>query len=254
MKESLMLNISLGKDKISSFTKPLNALMQTITNDDGGIILNFDQKSKECNVYVKKDSIGTLIFLKYKAALLQDMQIDKDESIGVMKISDFVKYFSIIDDSKIQMKYENSSFALNGDDSECSFRTADVDMIKEGLKNFKGATYFAEIAVDSKFDKLSKAMNVLAEEDCVFIKGSASESTVTFTVRSSGVELNKFCLKVITPVTQDFEIPYNKDILQTALNAPASNIKLSLAERFVSICADCDEFSMTYYIAKKAIK
>lgn len=253
-----MFKGTLTKDKKADFVKVLGAVANFITDEDGGIIINLDKEKSEANIFAKKDSAGTLIFVKYNSPMFSGFTIDQDEKVGVMKINDFIKYFSVIDEDKVDISFKDHVFSINGSDkdegSEISFRTADVDLIKEGLKTFKGTTWFTELVVDEKFDKLKTAIDVLKEEECVFIKGSAQQGTVTFTVKSSGVEINKFMFTLKADVTQDFDTPYSKEYLQNVLRMPTKTVKISVADRFISVAGATDNYSITYYLARKTLK
>lgn len=253
-----MLTGTLAKDKKVDFVKVLGAVANFITDDDGGIIINVDKEKLEANIFAKKDSAGTLIFVKYNPSMFTGFTIDKDERIGVLKINDFIRYFSVIDEDKVIIKFDNNDFSITGADSgaesSISFRTADVDLIKEGLKSFKGTTWLSEIIVDEKLDKLKTAMDVLKDEECVFIKGDAKQGTVTFTVKSSGVEINKFKITLAATVSQDFDTPYSKEYLQNVLKMPTKTVKIMVADRFISVYGVTDNYSITYYLAKKTLK
>jgi hypothetical protein len=250
-----MIKTKFNKDTIRSFTKPLNALTNLINDEDGGVIVNFDKENKTASISVKKDSSGFVGFVKYKTEAFRDLEIDKDEKVGILKIGDFIKYLSIVDDDDTKLEYDNNNVGISSGDSEFSFKTADVDMIKDGPKTFKGFTFIAELPIDEKFEKLKKAISVLSNEDCVYIKGSATDSTITFTVKSSSMEINKFNIKIAAPqVTSDFEIPFNKEYFSNALSIPVDAVKLSLTERFLSVSGETKHYSMAYYIAKKTIK
>lgn len=249
-----MMKIVLNQEKIKAFCKPLIALMNTIKDDDGGVILNVDKDTNEISISAKKDSVGTVIFVKYKKELFEGAEMDKDEHIGILKLSEFVKFFSIIADDKTELLFENNKFTVTSGSDDLSFKTADVDMIKEGPKTFKGASWFSEIPVDSKFDKLNRAMSVLNNEDCVYIEGDKDSGVVTFTVKSSNIEINKFSSKIMSPVTQNFEIPFNKEYLTTALAIPTDTVKLAISERFINTQGETKYFTISYFVAKKTVK
>jgi hypothetical protein len=248
------MKIVLNKEKIKAFCKPLMSLMNTIKDDDGGVILNVDKTTNEITISAKKDSVGTVIFVKYKKDLLEGIEIDKDEQIGILKLSEFIKYFSVIDDDKTELLFDNNKFVLSNGDANLSFKTADVDMIKEGPKTFKGASWYSEVVVDSKFEKLNKAMAALNNEDCVYIEGDKDSGVVTFTVKSSNIEINKFSTKIMSPVTQNFDLPFNKEYFTTALSIPTDSVKLSISERFINVQGETKYFSISYFVAKKTIK
>lgn len=249
-----MFKLVADKVKINHFIKPLQSLASFIKDDDGGIVLNFDKEKLESNIYVKKESDGVLVFVKYKKELLENLEIDKDEKVGVLKLSDFIKYFSVIDDDKTEISFENNNLSIKTDNADITFKTADTDMISEGLKNFRAVTWLSEIVIDEKFDKLKKAMNVLGNEDCVYIKGDVSLNKLIFTVKSSSLDINKFTIKIDSQVTKDFELPFNKEYLQIALACPSQTTKLFIGERLICINADNTYSNLTYFIAKKAIK
>lgn len=249
-----MLKIVLNQEKIKAFCKPLVSLMNTIKDDDGGVILNVNKDSGEITISAKKDSVGTVIFVKYKKELFEGAEIDKDEQIGILKLSEFIRYFTVINDDKTELVFDNNKFTVSSGEDNISFKTADVDMIKEGPKAFKGASWFSELIVDSKFDKLNKAMSVLNNEDCVYLEGDKDSGVITFTVKSSNIEINKFSTKIVTPVSQNFEIPFNKEYFTTALSIPTDTVKLSISERFINAQGDTKYFSMSYFVAKKTVK
>lgn len=249
-----MMKIVLSKEKIKAFCKPLQSLMSVITDDDGGIILNVDKATNEISISAKKDSIGTVIFIKYNKDLLEGVDIDKDERIGILKLSEFIKYFTVIDDDKTELVFDNNKFVLSCGDANLSFKTADVDMIKEGPKTFKGTSWLSELEVDSKFEKLQKAMSVLSNEDCVYLTGNKDDGAITFTVKSSSMEINKFNTKVLTAVSQDFELPFNKEHFISALTIPTDTAKLAIGERFINVQGTTKYFSYSHFVAKKTIK
>lgn len=249
-----MMKIVLSKEKIKAFCKPLQSLMSVITDDDGGVILNVDKTTNEISINAKKDSIGTVIFIKYNKDLLEGVEMDKDEKIGILKLSEFVKFFSVIDDDKTEMVFNNNEFAISCGDADLSFKTADVDMIKEGPKTFKGASWLCELEVDEKFEKLKKAMSVLSNEDCVYLAGDKDDGALTCTVKSSSMEINKFKTKIITTVTQDFDLPFGKDHFMSALSIPTDSVKLAIGERFINVHGTSKYFSYSHFVAKKTIK
>lgn len=248
-----MFKLTFNKEKIRAFTKPISALTSVISDDDGGIIINFDKEKKDGLIAVKKDAYGMIILIKYKPELFDNIVIDKDEKVGVLKLGDFIKYFSIIDDDNTAIEFADNTFNIASNESNFSFKIADTDMIKEGLKNFKGATMLTELEVDAKFDRLKKAMGVLSTEDCVYIKGSVADSNLAFTVKNSNMEINKFNIKIPATVTKDFESPYNKELLSMAFDLPTDTMKVALAERFISFVGESKYYTISYFIAKKTL-
>lgn len=249
-----MMKVTFNKEKIRAFTKPLSALTSVVTDEDGGIIINFDKEKKDGLIAVKKDSYGMIIIIKYKPELFENMDIDNNEKVGILKLGDFIKYFSIIDDDATEVVFKDNTFTITSNESDFSFKIADTDMIKEGLKNFKGAAVLTEMDVDAKFDRLKKAMGVLSTEDCVYIKGSSADSNVAFTVKNSNMEINKFNIKIPATVSSDFDSPYNKELLSLAFGLPTDTLKLSVAERFISFVGESKYYTMSYFIAKKTLK
>lgn len=249
-----MFKIKLHEDKLDLFLKPLNALTNIISDDHGGIVINLDKEKLEANIYAKNDSMATLAFIKYKSDMFTGAELDKDEKIGVLRLADFIKYFSVLDSKEIELFFDNNTFSLTADDSDISFRTADIDMIKEGPKNFKGASFIAEIEIDDNFNKIKKAMSALHEENCVFISGKSSENKIVFTVRDGTNELNKYKLKVTTTLSQDFEIVFSKEIFNIAISVPGDKKKLHISERFAMVVGETDLYTMTYFIARKVVK
>lgn len=250
-----MFKGSLGKDKIAAFMKPLSAITSFISDEHGGIVLNVNKEKKEANVRIVKNN--TLLFVDYTKEIFGNFDITQDEKIGILKVPDFIKYFSVINDEKVDLRYEDSSKELfiSSDNSEISFRTADTDIIKEGPSKFGGSSWVTgDIIIDAKLDKLQKAMSVLAAEECVFIKGSAADSSLSFTVKNSGVALNKFSLKISASVNTDFDAVYNKELLQLAFSLPATEKKFIISSRMMMIEGKTPDYTLTYFIARNTKK
>lgn len=239
------------KENLEAFVGPLKSLADVM--GDEGVVLNVLAKEKTVQVFALNNSAGTLVYVKYDPKLFEGFEFaDEDEKIGVLKVGDLVRYFSVLDESGVQLSFLDKTLAISHEAGNLSFKTADPDMIQEAPKTFKGATWLAEVDVDSKFSKLNKAMGVLAGEDCVFVTGSSSKGKIVLNVRSGNVEMNSFKLEVVAPVTNDFETAYRKDILQLVFRTPAESIKVSFSERLARFECANTLCSLTYFVAKKS--
>jgi len=236
-------------EMISSFIGPLKSLSDVM--QDNGVVLNVNAQEKTINVYALNSSLGTLVYLKY-VGLFDNFEFAKaDEKIGVLRLGDFVKYFSVLDEAGASIEFVDTVFSINHNSGKMSFKTADPDMIDQAPKSFKGTTWYNETAVNQSFGKLNKAMNVLANEDCLFVKGT-TDNKIEFTVRSSSVDINSFKIQVDTPVSADFESLYRKDVIQMVFRTPCDSISVSFAERLARFDCKSKNYELTYYVAKKA--
>lgn len=243
------------REKLKAFIDPLVAASAIMA--DNGVILNAVTADKSVQMFAHNTDAGTLIYLTYPKELFDGFTFAAtDEKIGIMKLSEFIKYFSVIEDDGVAMDFENNKFSLSYNTEHLSFKTADADLIKEAGKNFKPASmkWFSEVEVDKKFTKLIKAMNVLSNEDCVVVSGSKADSKVTFTVKSSTVDINNFKFEVDAAVTEDFSYPYIKNIFQLILATGSEKIKMSISERLIMFDCANKYSSMKFFLAKKVSK
>ncbi len=249
-----MKGIFETKEHVSAFTDPLNSLSKII---EDGVVLNVSAADKTISIYALNGPSGTMVHVTYKE-LFNNFDITQDEKIGILKIPQMVKYFSILEQEKVNMQFENNVFSLANSLGSVNWKTADSDMIKESPKTLKAITWWSTVTVDSKttskFKTLLKAMSVLSEEDCVYVKGDKTAGTVTFIVRASGIEINSFTLDIPTQVDADFDTFYRKDVLEKALNTPSDSIMLSFSERMARMECKSKYVDITYYIAKKTSK
>jgi hypothetical protein len=237
-------------EKITAFITPLKNLGDVM--GDSGVVLNVDKEEKTINIYAINSSAGTLIYLKYIGGLFDNFTFaDQEEKVGVLKLSEFVRYFSVLDDAGVSLEFEDNLFSIKHDGGALSFKTADPDVIKQAPKTFKGSTWFTEFEIDSRFSKLHKAMNVLANEDCLFVNGVKDTNKVTMTVKSETIDINSFKVAFDNPVVQDFNSHYRKDVLQQIFKTPSESIKVSFADRLAKFECKSKFFEMTYYLAKK---
>jgi hypothetical protein len=219
---------------------------------DCGVVLNVDKEEKTINIYAINSSVGTLIYLKYVGGLFDNFTFaDQDEQIGVLKLSEFVRYFSVLDDAGASIEFDNTLFSIKHDGGTLSFKTADPAVINQAPKTFKGSTWLTEFEINSRFSKLHKAMSVLSNEDCLFATGIKNDNKVTMTVKSATVDINSFKVTIDNPVTQDFECLYRKDVLQQILKTPSDSIKVSFSDRLAKFECKSKYYEMTYYVAKK---
>jgi hypothetical protein len=236
--------------KLNAFLEPLKNLSSLMGEE--GIILNTSSVDKNIAIYAQNTANGILSHIKYKSDLFDGFKIETDEKIGVLKVGEFVKYFSVLDDDNVKIAFTDNTFSISHDLGNLSFRTADASMITEAPKTFKGAGWFVETEIDQKkFSKLKKAMSVLSNEDSIFVSGVQSTNKVTFTVRSSNVELNTYKLVIDAPVAQDFETAYRKDIWQLILSSN-NNIKASFGQKLVKFDIKTEYSDVIYFVAKKS--
>jgi hypothetical protein len=243
------------RDKLQAFLSPLQSAA-TIMHENG-VILNAVVADKNVQMFSLNNEVGTLIHLIYNKELFDGFTFgDTDEKIGVLKLAEFIKYLSVIDDDGVNINYQNNKLTLSHNSEALSFKTADPDMIKEAGKTFKssGITWFTEIEVDKRFTKLLKAMSVLANEDCVFISGDKDKGKVTFTVKSSTVDINNFTFEVDAKVSSNFESPYLKEVLQLVLATSSEKIKLSISERLALFECTNKYSTMKFFVGKKVSK
>lgn len=243
-----MIKGLFNKVQIEQFLYPLKVLSKILDpKDDGGVILNFDSKTKSVAIYTKKQSQGMYIFIKY-FDLFDAFQID-DEKIGIIKISDFINYFSVIDDNNTEISFSDNVFYIKDDSSEINFKTADISNIAEGPKNLKTPIWLSEIKYDSSFDRFEKAMKMFTNEDHIYMTGKSSENKIDFLVRKVDLDNNKFKCSVSSQ-TKDFEMLVKKQLLQTAIDVKSNDIMIKVAERFISVESKTDYFSINFFIAK----
>lgn len=237
-------------EKLESFLNPLKSLSNLMK--DESVVINIDATNKTLNINALNSR--ALCFLKYNKDLFDGFTFNADKKIGIMKLQEFVKCLSVIQEEGVQIDFAESIFSVSHSLGSIGFRTADPDMIKEGPSKFKGTTWYTQFAIDKRFSKLQKAMSVLSSEDTLFISGDSEKAEVTIKIRSSSVELNTFKVIIANPVIQNFETAYTKEVFQMILNSSADSINVSFGEKvaeFVCKSKFCDSI---YYLAKKAAK
>lgn len=245
-----MIKGIFNKEQIQEFLYPLQFLNSIIDSKSSksGVIFNFDAETKEINVYIKNQSISTLVFLKYKN-LLNSFHVDT-EQIGIINISDFIKYFSVIDDDNTEIEFNGNKFFIKDSDSEISFQTADVSMISEGLKTFKGQDWLVSTDYDEKFNKLQKAIKSMVNEEYIFIKGEAATKKLNVIVRKKDLDTNNYKTSLDVDVKTDFEVAVNKDYFQNAASIKCDSMELRLSDRLVNFVCQRKNSEISVFIAK----
>jgi len=243
-----MIKGLFNKIQIKEFLYPLQVISNILDpKDDGGIILNINKETKEINIFTKKMSIGTILFVKFKD-LLNTFEIT-DESIGIINISEFTKYFSVIDDDNTEIEYTDSKFTIKGVDTEICFNTSDISLITESKKEFKFSDWLCEFVYDEKFSKLEKAIKSFINEDFVYIKGDSINNKLSFTVRKSDLDMNKFKFSIDCPIKKDFQIIAKKDIFNVLTSVNCNNMTIKIAERLFSLECERENSVMTFFVA-----
>jgi hypothetical protein len=245
-----MIKGIFNKEQIQEFLYPLQFLNTIIDakSSKSGIIFNFDSINKEINVYVSNMSVGTLVFLKYKN-LLNSFHVD-DEKIGIINISDFIKYFSIIEDDNTEIEFNNNKFYIKDGTSEISFQTADIAMIAEGLKTFKGQDWIISTEFDEKFDKLQKAMKSMVNEEYLFIKTDSQNKKTNFIVRKKDLDTNNYKTTIDTDVKSDIEIAINKEYFQNASSIKCDSMNFQISDRLINFNCKRKNSEISVFIAK----
>lgn len=246
-----MIKGLFNKTQIKEFIYPLNVIANILDpKDDGGIILNFDKDKKDIKIYTKKHSIGTIIFVTYND-LINNFEIDNDK-LGIINISDFIKYFSIIDDENTEIQFKDNLFSIKDNDSEISFKTADLSTITEFNKNFNFKDFICEIELDDdKFKKLNKAIKALSSEDYIYIKGK--DNKIFYTIKRKDIDFNTFKWNFDATLKKDFEIIIKKDLYQMATTLNSDKKILKIAERFIMVESIRDNSSISMFVAKSNI-
>lgn len=245
-----MIKGIFNKSQISEFLFPIQIVGSILDpKDDGGIILNFDKETKSIAIFTKKQSLGTIIFIKYKD-LINTFEVD-DEKIGIIKISEFIKYFSVIEDENTEIEFKDNLFSIKDSDSEINFKTADISTINEASKNFKFSDWYGNIIIDDKFKKLNKAIKLLSNEDYIYIEGK--DNKVSFTVRKSDLDNNKFKCAFDCTITKDFNLIIKKSLFQMATENKCKKINLKFAERFICVECETDFSTITFFVAKSNV-
>lgn len=239
-------------EKIKAFINPIENIVPMMGSE--GIVINAILEKKNIGIYAYCKENGFYALINYKN-LFDTFEITKDEKIGVLKISDFTKYFSVINADAVNVEFVDNNFVITDNDSQFSFKTADASMIRECPTRVLNFTSCAKIVLDTKFNKLNKAMKVLSvEEDTILITGNKEKGTVTFEVKSQSIDFNKFKLVVPCQVTEDFENIFNKAIFQMVLSSPGeTETTLHVNQKALKIECSNKYSDVTYLIAKKVI-
>ncbi len=245
-----MIKGIFNKEQIQEFLYPLQFLNSIIDSKSSksGVIFNFDAETKEINVYVKNAAIGTLVFLKYKN-LLNSFHVDNDK-IGIINVSDFIKYFSIIDDDNTEIEFNGNKFFIKDADSEISFQTADIDMIAEGMKTFKGQDWLVTTDYDEKFNKLQKAIKSMVNEEYIFIKGEAATKKLHFIVRKKDLDTNNYKTSLDMDIKADIDVAVNKDYFQNVASIKCDSMELKLSDRLINFVCQRKNSEISVFIAK----
>jgi len=216
---------------------------------EGGILLKVQKDTMIINVYQK----NILTHVVSRGIYNKFTMVD-DTKIGILKPADFVKYINMFAENS-SVSFEDNVFTITNGDSDVSFRTADVDLIKEGPATFKGTTFVADVMIDSRFDRFAKAMSVLANEDTVNVKGDKATGKVTFKIANASMAVNTFKLVIDKiAVADDFEFKYSKEDFLAILQTPIPTKKMSFAEKLLRLECTSANLDITYYIPKKAAK
>lgn len=245
-----MIKGIFNKEQIEEFLYPLQVLNTIVDSKSSksGIILNFDSATKEINVYVTNLSMGTVVFVKYKN-LLDSFHVDNDK-IGIINIADFIKYFSIIDDDNTEIEFNANRFLIKDGSSEIAFQTADIEMIKEGLKTFKGQDWLVSTEFDQKFAKLQKALKSMVNEEYIFIKGDAETKKVNFTVRQKDLDANNYKCALDTEVKSNIELIIKKEYFQNATSIKCDTLNFKISDRLVNFECQRKNSEISIFIAK----
>lgn len=245
-----MIKGIFNKDQIQEFLYPLQFLNTIVDSKSSksGLVFNFDAATKEINVYVTNMTLGTVIFLKYKN-LLNSFHVD-DEKIGIINISDFIKYFSIIDDDNTEIEFNANKFYIKDGSSEISFQTADIAMIGEGLKTFKGQDWLAITPFDDKFDKLQKAMKSMVNEEYLFIKGDSVNKKLSFIVRKKDLDTNNYKTSIDLEIKTDLDLAINKEYFQNASSIKCDTMTFKVSDRLINFNCERKNSEISIFIAK----
>ena len=242
------------KSLISAFTGPLSSLSRV--TEEGGITLHVSKADKTINIYALNQPAAIMTNIVYKD-LFTNFEINEDEKVGILSIPKFIDFFDILDSDKVEINYDSklNSFSLDGGAlGNGVFKTADTDLIKDSPKSFKGYAWVASVEVDPNFAAFRRSLSKLGDEDCVMIVGDKAKGVITFTTRSSSVEINKFVFNVTTKVDADFSTFYSKKIFQDVISTPSEKMTISFADRLIKVESNSKHADIIYYVAKKAAK
>jgi hypothetical protein len=245
-----------SKSELDNFVNPLKNF--GLIMGENGIVLNITVEDDTVGAKINaiNNSVGTVIKSDYKE-LFKDFTVDSDDGckIGILRIGEFVNLFSLFDDGEVVFEFdeETKELKLSQGKSKIIYQTADPDLIKEFNKPFSGSNWFASFDYDDKFTKFTKAMSVLSNEECIIVEGDQTANTVRATIRNKSVAVNSYQVELDTTVSEDFNIPYKKEIMQMVLSPKHESVKLSFGDRVCMVETE-DKFNSTVYYISKMIK
>lgn len=243
------------KEQLMGFISPLKNFAAIM--GENGIVINFENKDGVVSASISaiNQSAGTVIKSAYKS-LFDGFTMTNDTcQIGILKLQDFVGLFSLVDDANIDIEFDETTkdFKITQGKASVVYQTADPDLISQFKKPFNGTNWYCSIVYDNKFDKFTKAMSVLSSEECVIVKGDSAKSNLSIAVKNRAVAINSYNVDVDAEVSDNFDIAYKKEHLQSILSTRHEATKLTFGERVVMIEVS-DKFNDTVFYVAKMVK
>lgn len=239
-------------EQLQNFLNPLIALSYLMKSE--GIVLNIS-KEKTLSIYALNPAEGFLGAIHYKSKLFSNFNIEENLEVGIIRLNEFVKFFSILDNkSNVYLEIHNGNKIIlrqNGS-GEVSYRAADISLIRQAPKKTPDIKIYSSLDI-SEFTKLKKAMAVLSDEDCLFVSGDSEKNKISLNLRSDQVEMNAYKLKIDCPVSENFETIYKKPMWEVVLTLSLGTITANFSDRLVRFDCEDDNVSIKFYVAKKAI-
>lgn len=241
-----------SREQLLGFINPLKNFAAIM--GENGIVINFETKNNVVSASISaiNQSAGTVIKSVYKTIFDAFTMTNDTCQIGILKIQDFVSLFTLVDDSKIDIEFDETTkeFKITQGKASVVYQTADPDLINQFKKPFNGTVWYCNFMYDGAFDKFTRAMSVLSSEECVIVKGDAENAKVTLAVKNRAVAINSYTLDIDTNVSDDFDIAYKKEYLQTILSPKHDSTKLTFGERVVMIEVSDKYNDSVFYVAK----
>jgi hypothetical protein len=238
-------------EDVDHFIFPLK-IIGALVGDNGINIHVFKENDQYISMIPAKNSASGVMVIHKWTKLFSDFEYEEDETrIGILKPNEFMSLFSIFDDNEISFDMDKSGvLTISQDEASLVFQTADPELVKEGKRTFKGCDWLGEFDYDDRCKKFTKALNVMASEQFVFINGKKDTGKIKLTIRNKDTGKNKYNLTLDGTVDEDFEAIFRKENLKIIFEANYDTVKVRIGERLINV-ASTNSFSETnFYVTK----
>lgn len=235
---------------INGFVTPLKIIGSIVGN--GGLIISTNEESNKVSVYAKQN---TSIFIFHDWKKIFDDFTFEDEEIGIYKIQEFCKIFSLIENKECDFNFDNKSGLVTISQDNMTF-TCTTAEDRRGIKKASGIVqnidYLCDITFDNHFDKFTKALRVYTDEDYVFFTSNIAKNTIEISIKNRTNVRNyfKITLDNIKYNTEtDFEVIFKKESLISIFELVNKTVSISLTEKLCKIFIETETSDTTAYVA-----